>query len=340
MHRRHAARRRDIGRHRTSTAPPRPRSSPATCRGTPQKALDGSLEGSLKFVRFRPPLPKDGAWPAHPARPGHGIPAGRPLRNERRPRHPQAFVIDEPEQREDEPQAQAPRHHRHHLRARDGRGRTDRHAARTAASARALPLGRRSSSARSSRWSPCGRASPSRKLIEDYLRPRARAGLDRAGRRRRRGARGPRHHPARGLGAGAAPPHRAHPDRCRARHQHRRRGRRQARRSTVCKSLYAGRADAQLGLQELKQYDADIMDGRDRMRLAERHLVDWRDGEAHRIIAHAARRITLLTTVAPTRRARHSLRRRPEPPHDARTRNALWRPALDARHHPPCPHGA
>ena len=36
------------------------------------------------------------------------------------------------------------------------------------------------------------------------------------------------------------------------------------------------------------------------MKLAERHLVSWRDGEAHRIIAHAARRITLLTTVAPT----------------------------------------
>ena len=29
-----------------------------------QKALDGSLEGSLKFVRLRPPLPKDGTWPA------------------------------------------------------------------------------------------------------------------------------------------------------------------------------------------------------------------------------------------------------------------------------------
>ncbi len=28
-----------------------------------EKALDGSLEGSLKFVRFRPPLPRDGAWP-------------------------------------------------------------------------------------------------------------------------------------------------------------------------------------------------------------------------------------------------------------------------------------
>jgi putative membrane protein len=66
------------------------------------------------------------------------------------------------------------------------------------------------------------------------------------------------------------------------------------------KSLYAPRADAQLGLKELKQYESDIMDGRDRIKLAERHLVAWRDGEAHRIIAHAARRITLLTTVAPT----------------------------------------
>ena len=66
------------------------------------------------------------------------------------------------------------------------------------------------------------------------------------------------------------------------------------------KSLYASRPDAQLGLKELRQYENDIMDGRDRMKLAERHLVSWRDAEAHRIIAHAARRITLLTTVAPT----------------------------------------
>jgi predicted YcjX-like family ATPase len=29
----------------------------------PEKALGGQLEGSLRFVRFRPPLPKDGAWP-------------------------------------------------------------------------------------------------------------------------------------------------------------------------------------------------------------------------------------------------------------------------------------
>ncbi len=29
----------------------------------PARALEGALEGTLKFVRFRPPLPKDGAWP-------------------------------------------------------------------------------------------------------------------------------------------------------------------------------------------------------------------------------------------------------------------------------------
>jgi predicted YcjX-like family ATPase len=29
----------------------------------PEKALEGALEGTLKFVRFRPPLPRDGTWP-------------------------------------------------------------------------------------------------------------------------------------------------------------------------------------------------------------------------------------------------------------------------------------
>ena len=65
------------------------------------------------------------------------------------------------------------------------------------------------------------------------------------------------------------------------------------------KSLYAGRADAQWGLQTLKQFDSDIMDPRDRVKLADRYLVAPRDAEAHRIIARAARRITLLTTVTP-----------------------------------------
>ena len=36
---------------------------PGDLPADPEKALNGSLEGSLKFVRFRPPLPKDGAWP-------------------------------------------------------------------------------------------------------------------------------------------------------------------------------------------------------------------------------------------------------------------------------------
>jgi hypothetical protein len=36
---------------------------PGDLPAEPEKALNGSLEGSLKFVRFRPPLPKDGAWP-------------------------------------------------------------------------------------------------------------------------------------------------------------------------------------------------------------------------------------------------------------------------------------
>jgi putative membrane protein len=66
------------------------------------------------------------------------------------------------------------------------------------------------------------------------------------------------------------------------------------------RALYRRRPDAQLGLRELSTYDGDILDGRARIRLAERCLVSSRDAEAHRIIAHAARRITLLTTVAPT----------------------------------------
>jgi putative membrane protein len=64
-------------------------------------------------------------------------------------------------------------------------------------------------------------------------------------------------------------------------------------------SLYSNRADAQWGLQNIKQFDADIMDGRDRLKLVDRYLVAPRDEEAHRIIARAARRITLLTTVTP-----------------------------------------
>jgi len=64
-------------------------------------------------------------------------------------------------------------------------------------------------------------------------------------------------------------------------------------------SLYHGRPDAQWGLKSLAEHTHDILDPRDRVKLADRYLVAPRDEEAHRIIARAARRVTLLTTVTP-----------------------------------------
>lgn len=63
--------------------------------------------------------------------------------------------------------------------------------------------------------------------------------------------------------------------------------------------LYHGRPDAAWGLRQLQDHDSDIMDPRDRVKLVDRLLVAPRDEEAHRIIARAARRVTLLTTVTP-----------------------------------------
>jgi putative membrane protein len=65
------------------------------------------------------------------------------------------------------------------------------------------------------------------------------------------------------------------------------------------KSLYRARPDAQWGLTQLAEHAGDILDPRDRVKLADRFLVAPRDEEAHRIIARAARRVTLLTTVTP-----------------------------------------
>jgi putative membrane protein len=65
------------------------------------------------------------------------------------------------------------------------------------------------------------------------------------------------------------------------------------------KSLYANRPDAAWNLKDLNLHTQDIMDPRDRVRLAERYLVDPLDEVAHRIIAKRARRVTLLTTVTP-----------------------------------------
>ena len=63
--------------------------------------------------------------------------------------------------------------------------------------------------------------------------------------------------------------------------------------------LYAHRHDVRWGLDRLADHRDDIMDPRDRVRLAERLLIDPLDAAAHRIIARRARRVTLLTTVTP-----------------------------------------
>ena len=64
-------------------------------------------------------------------------------------------------------------------------------------------------------------------------------------------------------------------------------------------SLYANRPDMNWHLGQFKSHRDDILDPRDRMRLAERHLMEPLDVMAHKIIARRARRVTLLTTVTP-----------------------------------------
>ena len=64
--------------------------------------------------------------------------------------------------------------------------------------------------------------------------------------------------------------------------------------------MHRGRHDALWGLQSIRQHEADVMDARDRLRMVERYLVAPRDDDAHRVIARAARRVTLITTVTPT----------------------------------------
>lgn len=65
------------------------------------------------------------------------------------------------------------------------------------------------------------------------------------------------------------------------------------------KSVYRGRPDAAWGLQTLSQHESDVMDAKDRIRLADRDLVSGFDAETHRIIARRSRSVTLLTAVTP-----------------------------------------
>ena len=63
--------------------------------------------------------------------------------------------------------------------------------------------------------------------------------------------------------------------------------------------LYKGKPETAWNLKSYAAHADDILDPRDRVRLAERYLVDPLDEVAHRIIAKRAKRVTLLTTVTP-----------------------------------------
>jgi putative membrane protein len=65
------------------------------------------------------------------------------------------------------------------------------------------------------------------------------------------------------------------------------------------KSLYANRRDAAWGLKALIEHESAIMDPADRIRLIDRDLLAPLDAESHRVIARAARRLALLTTITP-----------------------------------------
>jgi putative membrane protein len=64
-------------------------------------------------------------------------------------------------------------------------------------------------------------------------------------------------------------------------------------------SLYADRHDMRWSLDQLKSHDGDIIDPSDRVKLADRILLEPLDEQATRIIAKRAKRVTLITTVTP-----------------------------------------
>ncbi len=63
--------------------------------------------------------------------------------------------------------------------------------------------------------------------------------------------------------------------------------------------IYGKRQDLKWHREKLFSHAADIIDPSDRIKLAERYLLEPLDEEASRIIAKRARRVTLLTTVTP-----------------------------------------
>ncbi len=64
-------------------------------------------------------------------------------------------------------------------------------------------------------------------------------------------------------------------------------------------SIYANRSDVKWALDQFNSHRNDILDPRDRVKLAESLILTPLDDAVHKIIARRARRVTLLTTVTP-----------------------------------------
>ena len=65
------------------------------------------------------------------------------------------------------------------------------------------------------------------------------------------------------------------------------------------RTLYRGRPDLTLPLARLAEHDDEVIDPPDRLKLAERELMTPLDAVAERVIADAARRVSVLTAVNP-----------------------------------------
>ena len=143
----------------------------------------------------------------------------------------------------------------------------------------------------------------------------------RAGARRARGPCAAGHRRcARSIGLAGSPRSR-HCARARAGHHRKRRPRPAAARCspTCCRSRGASRS-LRAPARGSRAIAADIIDGRDLVRLAERELMAPLDAEARRLIAAASKRVSVVTAHQPARRDRHGVRagQRAEPHSQAR----------------------
>ncbi len=65
-------------------------------------------------------------------------------------------------------------------------------------------------------------------------------------------------------------------------------------------NLYSSRKDMRWHLEQLKSFDQEIIDNADRMRLAEKTLMEPLDAEAKQIIAATAKRVSVITALNPS----------------------------------------